>query len=237
MSLSGKVAIVTGSGRGLGLAYARELARQGAAVVINDVDADVASEAVRTIEADGGKAAAVVAPVGSTEVAQQLVQAAVNAFGRLDILVTNAGILRDKSLLKMTDEDFDAVINVHLRGTFTCVREAFAYFKANNVQGRIITIGSPTGQRGNFGQTNYAAAKAGIVGMVRTWALEMKKAGVTANAVIPVAATAMTKTVPYFQKAVEADERGEAMPFLLPSRPRLRNRRRRRRTDCLPRLR
>ena len=78
--------------------------------------------------------------------------------------------------------------------------------------GRIITIGSPTGQRGNFGQTNYAAAKAGIVGMVRTWALEMKKAGVTANAVIPVAATAMTKTVPYFQKAVEADERGEAMP-------------------------
>ncbi|MBT2550510.1 SDR family NAD(P)-dependent oxidoreductase [Arthrobacter sp. ISL-65] len=212
MSLSGKVAIVTGSGRGLGLAYARELARQGAAVVINDVDADVAAEAVRTIEADGGKAAAVVAPVGSTEVAQQLVQAAVSTFGRLDILVTNAGILRDKSLLKMTDEDFDAVINVHLRGTFTCVREAFAYFKANNIQGRIITIGSPTGQRGNFGQTNYAAAKAGIVGMVRTWALEMKKAGVTANAVIPVAATAMTKTVPYFQKAVEADERGEAMP-------------------------
>ncbi|MDR6506965.1 SDR family NAD(P)-dependent oxidoreductase [Arthrobacter oryzae] len=212
MSLSGKVAIVTGSGRGLGLAYARELARQGAAVVVNDVDAAVAAEAVRLIEADGGKAAAVVAPVGSTEVAKQLVQAAVASFGRLDILVTNAGILRDKSLLKMTDEDFDAVINVHLRGTFTCVREAFAYFKENGIAGRIITIGSPTGQRGNFGQTNYAAAKAGIVGMVRTWALEMKKSGVTANAVIPVAATAMTKTVPYFQKAVEADERGEAMP-------------------------
>lgn len=212
MSLSGKVAIVTGSGRGLGLAYARELARQGAAVVINDVDADVAAEAVRTVEADGGRAAAVVAPVGSSEVARQLVQAAIEEFGRLDILVTNAGILRDKSLLKMTDEDFDAVINVHLRGTFTCVREAYAYFKENGIAGRIITIGSPTGQRGNFGQTNYAAAKAGIVGMVRTWALEMKKAGVTANAVIPVAATAMTKTVPYFQKAVEADESGRAMP-------------------------
>ncbi len=137
---------------------------------------------------------------------------AVAAFGRLDILVTNAGILRDKSLLKMTDEDFDLVINVHLKGTFTCVREAFAYFKENNIAGRIITIGSPTGQRGNFGQTNYAAAKAGIVGMVRTWAQEMKKAGVTVNSVIPVAATAMTKTVPYFQKAVEAEERGEAMP-------------------------
>ncbi|MGM0928133.1 MAG: SDR family NAD(P)-dependent oxidoreductase [Actinomycetota bacterium] len=212
MSLAGKVAIVTGSGRGLGLAYAQELARQGAAVVVNDVDAQVAEEAVASITAVGGKATAVVAPVGSTETAKQLVSTAVETFGGLDILVTNAGVLRDKSLLKMTDEDFDLVINVHLRGTFTCVREAYAYFKENGVAGRIITIGSPTGQRGNFGQTNYAAAKAGIVGMVRTWALEMKKAGVTANAVIPVAATAMTKTVPFFQKAVEADERGEAMP-------------------------
>ncbi|PTT62183.1 SDR family NAD(P)-dependent oxidoreductase [Arthrobacter sp. HMWF013] len=212
MSLSGKAAIVTGSGRGLGLAYARELAKQGAAVVINDVDAAVAAEAVALIESDGGRAVSVVAPVGSSEVAKQLVETAVAEFGRLDILVTNAGILRDKSLLKMTDEDFDLVINVHLKGTFTCVRETFAYFKENGIAGRIITIGSPTGQRGNFGQTNYAAAKAGIVGMVRTWALEMKKAGVTVNAVIPVAATAMTKTVPYFQKAIEADERGEAMP-------------------------
>jgi NAD(P)-dependent dehydrogenase (short-subunit alcohol dehydrogenase family) len=212
MSLSGKVAVVTGSGRGLGLAYARELSRQGAAVVINDVAASVAQEAVALIKADGGRAVSVVAPVGSTEVAKQLVQKAVEAFGRLDILVTNAGILRDKSLLKMTDEDFDTVIDVHLRGTFTCVREAFGYFKENGIPGRIITIGSPTGQRGNFGQTNYAAAKAGIVGMVRTWALEMKRAGVTANTVVPVAATAMTKTVPYFQKAVEADERGEVMP-------------------------
>lgn len=212
MSLAGKAAIVTGSGRGLGLAYAQELAKQGAAVVINDVDQQVADEAVASITAAGGRAVAVVAPVGSTETAKQLVAAAVDNFGRLDILVTNAGVLRDKSLLKMTDEDFDLVINVHLRGTFTCVREAYAYFKENGIAGRIITIGSPTGQRGNFGQTNYAAAKAGIVGMVRTWALEMKKAGVTANAVIPVAATAMTKTVPFFRKAVEADERGEAMP-------------------------
>ena len=212
MRLNGKVAIVTGSGQGLGLAYARELSRQGAAVVINDVNAETAAQAVAQIESHGGRATAVVVPVGATDAAKALVTGAVEAFGRLDILVTNAGILRDKSLLKMTDEDFDAVINVHLRGTFTCAREAFGYFKENNIAGRIITIGSPTGQRGNFGQTNYAAAKAGIVGMVRTWALEMKKAGVTANAVIPVAATAMTKTVPYFQKAVEADERGEAMP-------------------------
>ncbi len=212
MSLAGKVAIVTGSGRGLGLSYAQELARQGAAVVVNDVDPAAVEAAVSSITETGGKAAGVVAAVGSTESAKALVAGAVENFGRLDILVTNAGVLRDKSLLKMTDEDFDLVINVHLRGTFTCVREAYAYFKENNVAGRIIAIGSPTGQRGNFGQSNYSAAKAGIVGMVRTWALEMKRAGVTANAVIPVAATEMTKTVPYFAAAVEAEERGEAMP-------------------------
>jgi NAD(P)-dependent dehydrogenase (short-subunit alcohol dehydrogenase family) len=210
--LDGKVAIVTGSGRGLGLAYAQELARQGAAVVINDVDEATAADAVATIEAEGGRAVAVVAPVGPTETAKQLVQTAVDTFGRLDILVTNAGVLRDTVLWKMSDDDFDTVINVHLRGTFTCVREAATYMRANEIPGRIICIGSPTGQRGNFGQTNYAAAKAGIVGMVRTWALELKRAGITANAVIPVAATAMTATVPYFAAAVEADAKGEPMP-------------------------
>lgn len=210
--LSDKVAIVTGSGQGLGLAYAQQLARHGAAVVINDIDQATADAAVASIVDQGGRAVAVVAPVGTTEAAEALVRGAVDAFGGLDILVTNAGILRDRSILKMTDEDFDAVIQVHLRGTFTCAREAYRHFKENGVAGRIITIGSPTGQYGNFGQSNYAAAKAGIVGMVRTWALEMRKAGVTVNAVIPVAATAMTKTVPFFQKAVEADEAGEAMP-------------------------
>src|SRR6187431_1933132 len=204
--LGGKVAIVTGSGRGLGLAYAAELARQGASVVVNDVDAQTAADAVASIEAEGGKAVAVVAPVGSTETAKQLVAAAVENFGRLDILVTNAGVLRDTVLWKMSDDDFDTVINVHLRGTFTCVREAVTYMRENEIAGRIVCIGSPTGQRGNFGQTNYAAAKAGIVGMVRTWALELKRAG------IPAAATAMTATVPYFAAAVEADAAGEPMP-------------------------
>lgn len=212
MSLQGKVAIVTGSGRGLGLAYAQELARQGAAVVVNDVDTATAAAAVASIEALGAKASAVVAPVGSSETARALVQHAVDTYGRLDILVTNAGVLRDTVLWKMSDDDFDTVIDVHLRGTFTCVREAATYMRANEIAGRIICIGSPTGQRGNFGQTNYAAAKAGIVGMVRTWALELKKAGITANAVIPVAATAMTATVPYFAAAVEADAAGEPMP-------------------------
>lgn len=212
MSLTGKVAIITGSGRGLGLAYAQELARQGASVIVNDVDDATAAAAVDTITAAGGIASAVVAPVGPTSTAKELVDAAFDRYGRLDILVTNAGVLRDTVLWKMSDDDFDTVINVHLRGTFTCVREAATRMRDQGEGGRIICIGSPTGQRGNFGQTNYAAAKAGIVGMVRTWALELKRAGITANAVIPVAATAMTATVPYFHAAVEADSKGEAMP-------------------------
>ncbi len=212
MSLDGKVAIVTGAGRGLGLAYAQELARRGASVVVNDVDAAATAEAVAAIQASGGQAVAMVAPVGPTETAQHLVSTAVDSFGRLDILVTNAGVLRDTVLWKMTDEDFDTVINVHLRGTFTTVRETVRHLRAAGEGGRIICIGSPTGQRGTFGQTNYAAAKAGIVGMVRTWALELKRAGITANTVVPVAATAMTATVPYFAAAVRADENGEPMP-------------------------
>lgn len=212
MTLAGKVAIVTGSGRGLGLAYAQELARQGAKVVVNDVDADVAQAAVATITEAGGEAVAVVAAVGSTETAQRLVATAVESFGRLDILVTNAGVLRDTVLWKMSDDDFDTVIGVHLRGTFTCVREAAIRFREQGEGGRIICIGSPTGQRGNFGQTNYAAAKAGIVGMVRTWAMELQRANVTVNAVVPVAATAMTETVPFFKDFVDAAARGEQMP-------------------------
>ncbi|MGW0016339.1 SDR family NAD(P)-dependent oxidoreductase, partial [Streptomyces tendae] len=124
MDLQGKVAVVTGSGRGLGLAYARALAAAGAAVVVNDVDADAVDEAVGTITAAGGRAAGVVAAVGDSEAAERLTEAAVREFGRLDVLVTNAGILRDRVLWKMTDDDFDSVVKVHLRGTFTCARAA-----------------------------------------------------------------------------------------------------------------
>lgn len=212
MLLDDKVAIVTGSGRGLGLAYAHELARQGAAVVVNDVDATAAHAAVDSIVSAGGRAVAVVAAIGETEAAKALVAQALDSFGRLDILVTNAGVLRDAVLWKMTDDDFDLVTRVHLRGTFTCVREAASVMRERGEGGRIICIGSPTGQRGAFGQTNYAAVKAGIVGMVRTWALELAKAQITVNAVIPVAATAMTETVPYFRAAVEASLAGEQIP-------------------------
>jgi len=212
MDLQGKVAVVTGSGRGLGLAYAKNLAAAGAKVVVNDIDAEVAKAAVDSITADGGTAVAEVVPVGTSEAAQQLVDRAISEFGRLDVMVTNAGVLRDAVLWKMTDDDFDTVVNVHLRGTFTCVRAAAIHMRERGDGGRIICIGSPTGQRGTFGQTNYAAAKAGIVGMVRTWAQELARAEVTVNVVIPVAATAMTETVPFLKPYVEALERGEPMP-------------------------
>jgi NAD(P)-dependent dehydrogenase (short-subunit alcohol dehydrogenase family) len=211
-SLHGKVAIVTGSGRGLGLAYAKALAASGAAVVVNDVDAQVADAAVATITETGGKAVAELGPVGSTAVAEALVARAVSTYGRLDILVTNAGILRDTVLWKMTESDFDDVIGVHLRGTFTCVQAAAIHLREQGEGGRIICVGSPTGQVGNFGQTNYAAAKAGIVGMVRTWSLELARAGVTVNAVIPVAATGMTETAPFLKEYVAALQEGRPLP-------------------------
>jgi len=212
VDLTGKVAVVTGSGRGLGLAYATELARAGAAVVINDVDAAVAEAAVKTISDAGGSAVAEVVAVGTSEAAQALVDRAVDEFGRLDILVNNAGILRDATLWKMTDEQFDAVITTHLRGTFTCTRAAAIRLREQGEGGRIICVGSPTGQVGNFGQTNYAAAKAGIVGMVRTWAMELARAEITVNAVVPVAATGMTETVPFLKPYVDALQAGEPLP-------------------------
>jgi NAD(P)-dependent dehydrogenase (short-subunit alcohol dehydrogenase family) len=216
VGLRGRTAVVTGSGRGLGLGYAKALAAAGAAVVVNDVDGEAAEAAAKEIVDAGGQAVAVTAAVGSSETADALVAAAVDNFGRLDVMVTNAGVLRDKVLWKMTDEDFDTVVNVHLRGTFTCVRAAAIRMREQGGGGRIIVAGSPTGQLGTFGQTNYAAAKAGIVGMVRTWAMELARNEITVNALIPVAATAMTKTIPFFAPHVEALERdGVPLPDAL----------------------
>ncbi|MEV1121217.1 SDR family NAD(P)-dependent oxidoreductase [Actinosynnema sp. NPDC049800] len=212
MELLGKVAVVTGSGRGLGRAYAEALARAGAAVVVNDVDAEAADAVVKTIAADGGRAVAVVAPVGPTSTADRLVATAVEEFGGLDVLVANAGILRDRVLWKMSDDDFDAVVDVHLRGTFTCARAAAIHLREQGRGGSLVLISSPAGQRGNFGQTNYAAAKAGIVAMARTWALELARADIAVNAVVPVAATEMTRTIPAFAPVIEEAER-TGVPF------------------------
>ena len=150
-------------------------------------------------------------------------------FGRLDILVTNAGILRDTVLWKMTDEDFDAVIRGHLRGTFTCVRAAAIRMREQGEGGRIICVGSPTGQVGNFGQTNYAAAKAGIVGMVRTWALELARANITVNAIVPVAATGDDRDRPvprpYVERPAQAASRCRRSPAASSASARPRTRR------------
>jgi NAD(P)-dependent dehydrogenase (short-subunit alcohol dehydrogenase family) len=216
VDLAGKVAIVTGSGRGLGRAYAEALATAGASVVINDVDEVAANDAVQAVSAAGGKAVAEVVAVGSTEAANRLVQRAVSEWGRLDILVTNAGVLRDKVLWKMTDEDFDTVVDIHLKGTFTCARAAVVQMREQESGGRLILVASPAGQRGNFGQTNYAAAKAGIAAMARTWSMELGRAGITCNAIVPIAATEMTKTIPAFAPIIEESERtGVPLPSWL----------------------
>lgn len=219
MDLSGRVAIVTGAGRGLGFAYASALAAAGAAVVVNDADAAAATGAVAQIAGSGGKAVAEPGAVGPASTADRLVARAVDEFGRLDVLVTNAGVLRDRMVWRMTDDEFDTVLDVHLRGTFTCVRAAVRHLREQGDGGRIIVVGSPAGQRGNVGQTNYSAAKAGIVAMARTWAMECARADITVNAVIPVAATAMTATIPAFAPHVEAWQRdGTPLPTWLRAR-------------------
>ena len=199
MRLDGKVAVVTGAARGLGRAYAEALAAAGAKVVVNDLDgAEDVAEAIGGVAAPGA--------VGSTETAEALVARAVEAYGRLDVMVTNAGVLRDKVLWKMTDEDFDLVVQTHLRGTFTCARAAAIRFREQGEGGRIIVVGSPAGQYGNFGQTNYAAAKAGIVAFARTWAMELARAKVTVNAIVPTAWTQMTASIPIYEPLIGRDE-------------------------------
>ncbi len=205
--------MVTGSGRGLGLGYARALAAAGAAVVVNDVHSELAAQAVELIQSEDGAAVAAVGRVDSTKTADTLVATAVETFGRLDVMVTNAGVLRDRVLWNMSDDDFDDVVKVHLRGTFTCARSAAIHFREAGHGGRLILVGSPAGQYGNFGQTNYAACKAGITAMARTWAMELARAAVTVNCIIPTAATEMTKTVPAFAPYIEAWERdGTPLP-------------------------
>ncbi|HJQ46991.1 MAG TPA: SDR family oxidoreductase [Amycolatopsis sp.] len=210
--LDGRVAVVTGSGRGLGRSYARALAAAGASVVVNDLDGDVAEETVKSIVDAGGKAVAEVGAVGGAETADALVRRAVDEFGRLDVMVTNAGALRDKTLRNTTDEDFDLVVNSHLRGTFTCGRAAVQQFRAQGEGGRLILVGSPAGQRASFGQTAYSASKGAIVAVMRTWAVEHAKIGVTVNAIVPTALTRMVATIPGLGELVEKVEAGEPVP-------------------------
>ena len=198
--LDGRVACVTGSGRGIGREFALCMAREGARVVVNDVgvsldgrgtDEDPAAQVCKEIEALGGEAVPNYDSVSDFEAAAHIVETASEAFGQLDILVNNAGIVRDRSLVKMTEDDFDSVIGVHMKGSFNCARHAAPVMKDAGY-GRIINITSSAGLRGNFGQTNYGAAKAALMGMTFIWALELGKYGITVNAVAPAGATRMT---------------------------------------------
>ena len=209
INLAGKVAVVTGAGQGLGRAYAVALARAGAAVVVNDLDRHAAEE---TAGVAGGRTLAVAGDVGDRATADALVARAVEAFGRLDTMVTNAGVLRDAVLWKMTDEDFDLVVRTHLRGTFLCARAAAVRMREQGQGGRIVVIGSPAGQHGNFGQTNYAAAKGGVLAMARTWSLELARAQITVNVVVPTAWTAMTATIPIYKPLAARVAAGEPLP-------------------------
>src|SRR5919198_4507917 len=198
--LDGRVAVVTGAGRGIGRGFALELAREGAKVIVNDAGVetdgrggseDPAAMVVKEIEQLGGEGAPNYDDVSKFDASRNIIQTAIDSFGTIDILVNNAGILRDRTLLKMEEDEFDAVIAVHLKGTFNCARHAAVKFREQE-SGRIINITSSAGLRGNFGQTNYSAAKAGIVGMTLTWALELGKYGITVNAMAPSAVTRMT---------------------------------------------
>lgn len=207
--LDGKVALVTGAGGGLGREHALALAREGAKVVVNDLGGardgsgtgahSMADQVVAEIKAAGGTAVAQYDSVATVEGGERIVKAALDAFGKLDICVNNAGILRDKSLVNTTEDLFDIVVQVHLKGTYCVSRPAFAHMKERGQGGVIITTSSTSGLNGNFGQSNYGAAKAGIWGFTRCMAIEGKKSKIRCYSLAPVALTRLTSDLGGFQ--------------------------------------
>ena len=216
-----RVAVVTGSGGGLGKTYALELARRGGRVVVNDLggsvdgsggDSMAADAVVAEIQAAGGEAVASYDSVATPEGGQNIVQTALDTYGQIDILVNNAGILRDSSFAKMTTDQIDAVIDVHLKGAFYVSQPAFVAMKEAGY-GRIVNTSSPSGIFGNFGQTNYGAAKAGLVGMMNVMAIEGAKYNIKANAIAPVAATRMTEDL--LGPLLEMVDADQVMPLVV----------------------
>ena len=192
--LQDRVVIVTGAGRGLGRGEAIEIARQGAAVVLNEYDEATGQAVVEEIRGAGGQAVLVAGDVSEVDVGDRLVATALAEFGQLDALVNNAGILRDRTVVKMTPEEWDAVIKVHLRGHYTTTHAACAHWREVQRPGHIVHTASTSGILGNFGQANYGAAKAGIAAFSTIVAQEMAKYAVTSNAIAPAARTAMTES-------------------------------------------
>jgi NAD(P)-dependent dehydrogenase (short-subunit alcohol dehydrogenase family) len=207
--LQGKSIVITGSGRGIGRALAMMAAAEGAKVVVNDpgvamdgsgCDQAPADEVVEAIRAAGGTAVANHDSVASMETGERIIQTCVDAFGRIDCLINVAGILRDRMVFNMSEQEWDDVIAVHLKGHFACTKPA-AVFMRQQRYGRIINFSSISGLRGNVGQANYGAAKAGIAGFTRVVARDLGRYGVTCNAIAPMAITRMTASVPQQQRA------------------------------------
>jgi NAD(P)-dependent dehydrogenase (short-subunit alcohol dehydrogenase family) len=206
--LDGKSVVITGAGNGIGKATAELFAREGAKVVVNDLggardgtggNQEAAGAVADEIRKAGGTAVPNYENVATQEGAQAVVQTAVREFGRIDVLINNAGILRDKTLLKMELGQWQAVLDVHLTGTFLCTQAAAGAMKGSG-GGRIINTTSISGLLGNFGQANYSAAKAGIYGLTRTASIELQRYGIFVNAVAPIAKTRMTEDLPMFEK-------------------------------------
>ncbi|MFC2006206.1 SDR family NAD(P)-dependent oxidoreductase [Chloroflexota bacterium] len=192
MILEGKTAIVTGSSKGLGRAFAMGLAKEGASVVVNGTVAADVTSVVEEIKSAGGNAIGCTESVATMAGAQRIIESSLNEFGHLDILVNNAGVLRDRTLLKMTEEEWDTVIAVHLKGTFACSKLA-ALIMSQQESGRIINITSGAGFHGNIGQCNYSAAKAGIMGFTFASAKELARYNITVNVVSPRGLTRMNR--------------------------------------------
>jgi NAD(P)-dependent dehydrogenase (short-subunit alcohol dehydrogenase family) len=195
-----RVVVVTGAGRGIGRAHALAFAAEGAPVVVNDVDGDATAEVVAEIEALGGKAVANTSDVADWAGARELIGTAVGNFGRLDVLVNNAGFLRDRMLVNLGEDEWDAVVRVHLKGHFAPLRHAAEHWRAEAKAGRVpqarvINTSSGAGLLGSVGQGNYSAAKAGIAGLTVVAAAELARYGVTVNAIAPAARTRMTEAV------------------------------------------
>lgn len=208
-ALDGKVAIITGAGGGIGRATALLFAAEGARVVVNDVGGNrdgtgeshaLADAVVDEIRGASGTAVAHYGSVADEESVAALVRTALDNYGHIDALINNAGILRDKTLLKMDSAMWDVVIDVHLKGTYLCTKAVAAEMKTAGRGGRIVNTTSVSGMMGNFGQANYSAAKAGIYGFTRTASVELQRYGITVNAVAPIAKTRMTEDLPMFEK-------------------------------------
>ena len=201
MELSGKVALVTGAAQGIGKAIAMLLARNGADVVVSDINLEKAQETTNEIQGMGRRSFAIKVNVADLKDVERMVEAIVEQFGRIDILVNNAGITRDRLILRMTEEDWDAVLDVNLKGTFNCTKAVIRHMSKQK-SGKIVSIASVSGEMGNPGQANYAASKAGVIGFTKTIAREFAGRGINVNAIAPgYIQTPMTDAIP--EKAKE----------------------------------